>query len=120
MAKRAYQKRPTGILSRVAGKQNPDYHKAHYELNREDRLAQQKEWRKRTNYKSPLTGSQYREMVISLLRQRDGHCCWICGDFVLEGEDQIDHVMLRSKGGTNNSENLKLAHSWCNMKRERT
>lgn len=118
--KKPYRKTGLNIPSRINGRQNPEYHRAHHEATRDERLKQQKEWRQRTEYKSSLTGSVYRRMVVSLLRSRDGDNCWLCHDLVLEGEDQIDHVVLRSKGGSNEAENLKLAHSWCNRKRSRS
>lgn len=53
---------------------------------------------------------------------RDGWtCCW-CGVNVFGGVgDQaptVEHVVPRSKGGTNALENLKLACNWCNAHRK--
>lgn len=53
---------------------------------------------------------------------RDGAACWLCGkliDLNVEGRSRatIDHVIPKSKKGTNRLENLKLAHASCNQRR---
>ncbi|WP_152203638.1 HNH endonuclease [Georgenia thermotolerans] len=58
---------------------------------------------------------------VGWLAARDGTDCSICGDPVdmtLRYPDgmcpSIDHVIPRAKGGTNDPENLALAHMQCN------
>ena len=58
---------------------------------------------------------------VEWLAQRDGTDCSICGepvDMTLTLPDQmcpsVDHVIPRAKGGTNDPENLALAHFTCN------
>lgn len=60
------------------------------------------------------------------LRRRDGDRCTICGlrmdfepDDRLEAPNRatIDHIIPRSKGGTNDWSNLRLAHARCNRER---
>lgn len=64
---------------------------------------------------------------IQILWDRDGGRCWICGEPVPEpgtlahdDPDQAtrDHVLQRRKGGTNGTNNLRLAHQRCNQGRE--
>jgi 5-methylcytosine-specific restriction endonuclease McrA len=51
--------------------------------------------------------------------------CWVCGELVdktLSGRHPdgptIDHVIARSRGGTNDISNLRLAHQRCNNARQ--
>jgi 5-methylcytosine-specific restriction endonuclease McrA len=60
-----------------------------------------------------------RELVISLLIERDGNKCGICGKEVATGEDSIDHVVPRNMGGPNTARNIRLAHRTCNNRRPR-
>jgi 5-methylcytosine-specific restriction endonuclease McrA len=48
------------------------------------------------------------------LRQRDGHDCYLCGEFVTRKTVSMDHVIPVSRGGNHTRENLRLAHSRCN------
>jgi hypothetical protein len=63
-------------------------------------------------------------MSVVALAKRDGGTCGICGgevDLKLRAPDQaspsVDHVYPRARGGTNNPENLQLAHLGCNVKK---
>ena len=66
-----------------------------------------------------------RRAQIAMLRSRDGADCWLCGEEMLFPEVRrihpwlatIDHVYPLAMGGTNRSDNLKLAHLSCNTKR---
>ncbi len=61
-------------------------------------------------------------MTVAELAERDGTLCTICGDEVdmtLRRKDSvfcasIDHRIPRALGGTDDPENLALAHFWCN------
>lgn len=61
-------------------------------------------------------------MSVMQLAKRDGTDCTICGEVVdmtltrpssLFGPS-VDHVLPRALGGTDDPENLALAHYWCN------
>lgn len=61
-------------------------------------------------------------MTVEMLAERDGSDCNICGEAVdLSAvhpdpfRPSIDHYIPRSNGGTNDPENLKLTHLWCNQ-----
>ncbi len=41
--------------------------------------------------------------------------CYLCGKKVLFNEMTIDHVIPKSKGGSNSLENLKPTHKKCNL-----
>lgn len=49
--------------------------------------------------------------------KRDGPRCWICGRRLTMITATLDHVIPRSKGGTNALRNLRLACSPCNSER---
>lgn len=54
----------------------------------------------------------------------DRGCCHLCGGAVpltVEERDprspSADHIVARVDGGTRNGDNLRLAHRWCNSRR---
>lgn len=46
-----------------------------------------------------------------------GSCCWWCRQALLYEQLTIEHLKPRSKGGSNNLENLRLACRLCNQLR---
>lgn len=53
---------------------------------------------------------------IAAIVMRDGDCCYICG----QGQDprdpwHLEHVRPRKAGGTDDLDNLALAHRSCNL-----
>jgi 5-methylcytosine-specific restriction endonuclease McrA len=57
-----------------------------------------------------------RKRRVRALLARDGDLCWLCGK-PLDGDATLDHVVPRSKGGSDALANLKLAHGRCNHRR---
>lgn len=45
---------------------------------------------------------------------RDGYVCHLCG---LPGADSVDHIIPRSRGGSDDESNLRAAHAVCNNRR---
>lgn len=56
-------------------------------------------------------------MAIGLLRAFDGDDCSICGQFVGDADSDIDHIVQRAVGGTDEVLNLRLTHKRCNRAR---
>jgi hypothetical protein len=63
-------------------------------------------------------------MHASRLAERDGWWCWLCGGAIdpSAGRDSamcatVDHLVPRSRGGSNEPDNLRLAHKRCNVRR---
>ena len=52
-----------------------------------------------------------REAVIA----RDGLVCGICGDDVEPFDVHIDHIQPRYHGGSDDLDNLQVAHGFCNL-----
>lgn len=77
-----------------------------------DSLVRKAETR-RTNWKA------YRGMVISLLRERDGDDCGICGEEMAYDDMSIDHILGVWQGGSDEADNLQLAHLTCNLTKPR-
>ena len=79
-------------------------------------------------YCSDLCAKRPRWKVsIQELMDRDGTSCALCGgeiDFTLKYPDpqskSIDHVLPRSRGGTDEKSNLTLAHLVCNFRKHNT
>lgn len=46
-----------------------------------------------------------------------GSVCWWCGSNLLREQVTIDHLRPKSKGGSHNLENLRIACKSCNEKR---
>jgi 5-methylcytosine-specific restriction endonuclease McrA len=72
---------------------------------------------------TPPASSRYSarwKRKVALLRARDGNDCWLCGKPLggsPGGSITLDHVIPRSKGGSNTLDNLRLAHRRCNHRR---
>jgi hypothetical protein len=65
-----------------------------------------------------------RSFPITELGERDGWTCWICSepvDRLLCGRHPLmpsyDHVVPSSRGGSDEPDNLRLAHLLCNIRR---
>lgn len=66
-----------------------------------------------------------RRQLRAQLRARDGDlCCW-CRKPILFGlqgftpwNPTIEHIVQRRYGGTLDLSNLRLAHYWCNVRRD--
>lgn len=63
-------------------------------------------------------------MSVSILAQRDGTDCTICGEVIDMSltypnmrRASVDHVLPYSLGGTHDAENLALAHLVCNIRK---
>lgn len=77
--------------------------------------------RKRPHRKPKRVAAQFRR-----LRERDGDGCWWCGlliDFTITSStDPVrasrDHVVPVIMGGTDDDENMRLAHARCNEERD--
>lgn len=62
---------------------------------------------------------------VRALRRRDGDDCWLCRqpiDFTITDPQSPwrwsrDHFIPRSLGGPDTTENMRLAHRWCNSHR---
>lgn len=46
-----------------------------------------------------------------------GERCWLCGSPILGEPVTVDHVLPRSRGGTDDLDNLRPAHRACNLAR---
>lgn len=84
---------------------------------------------KRARYRKKTVARQsatVRPSGVSLLAvvERDGWACWLCGVMVDQSVPRtsrmgatVDHVVPLSKGGSDELENLRLAHWICNNKK---
>ncbi len=51
------------------------------------------------------------------IMERDNYRCHICGKRVKPGDAHLDHLIPLSAGGPHTPENVRLAHSFCNLSR---
>jgi HNH endonuclease len=61
-------------------------------------------------------------MRLARIAERDGWWCWLCGDAIDPAaigpwQGTIDHLVPRSRGGSGEMGNLRLAHRRCNNRR---
>jgi 5-methylcytosine-specific restriction endonuclease McrA len=61
----------------------------------------------------PKIGNPLRRAVIG----RDGYICQICGAGVAPSDVHLDHIIPFAHGGPTTIDNLRVAHSRCNIKR---
>lgn len=55
--------------------------------------------------------------VRAAVMERDGLVCQICGADVERDDVHLDHIKPWSRGGEHTVDNLRVAHSLCNIKR---
>lgn len=55
---------------------------------------------------------------MTMLFERDGGVCQLCGEGCLPGDATRDHILPWSAGGSDELWNLQLAHQWCNTARD--
>ena len=46
--------------------------------------------------------------------ERDGKDCWLCGERMPTNDRTVEHLVAKANGGTDDLENLALAHRACN------
>jgi 5-methylcytosine-specific restriction endonuclease McrA len=64
--------------------------------------------------------NKYRVMLVSMLYQRDGDLCELCGQRVSTEDASVDHIIQVSDGGPHEATNIRLTHLLCNIRRSRT
>lgn len=64
--------------------------------------------------KIPIQAKQRLWAVRQLVQQYGGNCYLCHKPFKSKKDITLDHLIPKSKGGTNDIENLRLAHSECN------
>jgi 5-methylcytosine-specific restriction endonuclease McrA len=43
--------------------------------------------------------------------------CFVCGKHVRKEDATLEHILAKSKGGTDDMDNLSISHAMCNVKR---
>lgn len=64
-----------------------------------------------------LTVTIMQEIYEDNIKKYDTLTCYLCNKPIEFGEDNIDHRIPISRGGTNSKENLEITHRRCNMKK---
>jgi RNA-directed DNA polymerase len=90
---------PITRFTKVTGRQTPD-DPAHRQY-----------WRERM--KAQVAGETYSKQRLMLHRSQD-YACAMCGIRFIPGETiQIDHMISKERGGTDDLANKRLVHPWC-------
>lgn len=63
----------------------------------------------------PCWAGRYAGRITAVVLEVQGRVCWLCG---AGGADSADHVVSRSKCGTDDLTNLRPAHQVCNSRRQ--
>lgn len=66
-----------------------------------------------SDYKK-LSAKKRRELLDAALMIHGWTCC-ICATSITPGDESLQHIQPRSKGGTNDLANLRPAHKRCNF-----
>ena len=103
-----------GVPAYVDGKRSAEYMRAWRADPKNAPLIASARRRVRTKGGYTRTESEYRAMAVSLLLERDGSLCSICGQEMPKAEIQIDHEKPRVLGGSYEASNIRLAHRACN------
>lgn len=107
------------------------YGKTYYQNNKEKISLRIKRWGYSENGKvsRKVSGHNRRALEKSLtkkivscvyrdnIKQYGVLTCVLCGGIIPFGEDSLEHLIPLSRGGTNNYDNLGIAHLSCNLKK---
>ena len=63
--------------------------------------------------KGPARTPPKRERVL----ERDKRVCYLCELLIAKGDESIDHVVAKARGGGSEMDNLKAAHKRCNRRK---
>jgi 5-methylcytosine-specific restriction endonuclease McrA len=118
-----------------------EYDQSRYNANREDNIQRVRDWKlnnpdkvreqrqghyERHRYDQYIRAAIYRarrknqtvgEVDYEKILERDGLTCWICDKYVDPWDIHFDHVQPLAEGGAHSMENIKVAHSRCNLKK---
>lgn len=86
---------------------NREYKQAHPLVVREHRSRQ----------RSRRHGGQTDFVIYEAILRRDGYVCHICKGAVLPEQLHFDHIIPLSKGGSHTEDNIAVAHSACNNRK---
>lgn len=90
---------PITRFTKVAGRQTP-YDPAHRQY-----------WR--TRMKTQVAGETYSKQRLMLHRSQE-YVCALCGVRFIPGESiQVDHIISKYRGGSDDLANKRLVHPWC-------
>jgi 5-methylcytosine-specific restriction endonuclease McrA len=78
-----------------------------------DEVLKRPKRRRAERLKAALKAPINREEIFA----RDEWRCWICGEPVLREHASIDHLVPIARGGSDQPDNVRLAHSLCNSRR---
>lgn len=112
-ARRAANPEPARIASKAWRSRNLEQSSA---TNRAWYLAN-RERKRQTNYnrRARKHGVPFVEVIeFSVVYERDGGVCQICGEPIGAAEWHIDHVKPLARGGEHSYANVQLAHAHCN------
>lgn len=68
-------------------------------------------------YQARKFGSQIGEVDYRVIWARDNGLCHICGTEVAPNDVHYDHIIPLSRGGSHSMENIAVAHSTCNLRK---
>lgn len=111
--------------------ENPEQHRLQAQAYRDANREHLREWQRAYRHanmermrqswrlnRAKRRGAQRGQLVdLNLIWQRDGGICHICGGLVAPDDVHFDHVIPLSKGGPHTYDNIKVAHSACNLRK---
>lgn len=67
--------------------------------------------------KLPPQPTPLRVALVQLLLERDGDKCYLCGNTLDPATTIVEHIIPRSRGGTDDAWNVALACALCNIRK---
>lgn len=68
-------------------------------------------------YQARKAGSTTDKVDYTTIWERDKGICYLCGQPIDRSDVHFDHVIPLSKGGSHTSDNIRAAHSLCNLRK---
>ena len=69
------------------------------------------------NERLPISKYVVQQVYEDNIKRWGALTCYLCGEPIIFGDDNIEHKIPVSRGGTNSYDNLDIAHKACNLKK---
>lgn len=96
-------------VKKISGKQ--------YRQTPAGKASQKAHWHNRRILKKGLTKETIQRVYEDNIAKYGVLTCYLCFKPIINNDDSLDHSIPLSRGGTNNYDNLGIAHLTCNLRK---